>query len=175
MTTLAQFEVLAKAAKCTNDDDWGSERQTNAHNKFFDEAEKQFPGHFGDRFNSKLVAMHCTSDECVDEGMIKLKTLFSHVTEHADKHPARALVEEVAPEAIAEEAVDKQTGIILNLMVTRQDGADEDDAIYDGGADIDINIPKGVSIGLACIEARKAFVNELKRQGAKIVSVDTFN
>jgi hypothetical protein len=48
MTGLAEIEALAGAARPIDDDDWGTERQINAENTFFDAVAGLLPPDFED-------------------------------------------------------------------------------------------------------------------------------
>ncbi|WP_262267079.1 hypothetical protein [Microvirga yunnanensis] len=65
--------MLAEAAKCKTDDDWGSERQIDAENRFFKAALQRFPDHFADTNDDWQEAIHkATSDEIIEEAMSRI-------------------------------------------------------------------------------------------------------
>jgi hypothetical protein len=65
--------MLAEQAKCKTDDDWGSERQINAENRFFKAAMQRFPDHFADTNDDWQEAIHkATSDEIIEEAMRRI-------------------------------------------------------------------------------------------------------
>jgi len=64
---MIDFNELASAARPTNDDDWGSERQVTAQNLFFYEIEKVLPA---DQFAAlEAFCLKATTDEMVDEAI----------------------------------------------------------------------------------------------------------
>lgn len=70
MTTVAQLQELATAARPTNDQDWGSERQLDAENAFFDAfARAGFGSPAFDAF-----CLKATSEEMIDEALRILAT-----------------------------------------------------------------------------------------------------
>ncbi|MBD2745735.1 hypothetical protein IC232_03400 [Microvirga sp. BT688] len=65
--------MLAEEAKCKSDNDWGSERQVEAENRFFKAARQRFPDHFSDTNDDWQEAIHkATSDEIIEEAMRRI-------------------------------------------------------------------------------------------------------
>ncbi|WP_114946489.1 hypothetical protein [Microvirga calopogonii] len=65
--------MLAEDAKCKTDEDWGSDRQVDAENRFFKAAMQRFPDHFTDTNDDWQEAIHkATSDEIIDEAMRRI-------------------------------------------------------------------------------------------------------
>lgn len=70
LPTLAALEALAATARPLNDDDWGSDRQVDAENAFFDEASKVAPeldSDSGSAFAS--FCLKATTEEMLDEAL----------------------------------------------------------------------------------------------------------
>jgi hypothetical protein len=64
---MTDFNELAARARPINDDDWGSKRQIDAQNLFFQEVEKVLPADkFADLDNYCLKA---TTDEMIDRAL----------------------------------------------------------------------------------------------------------
>lgn len=64
--TLAE---LAAEARAVNEDDWGTERQIDAENRFFDECRRLRPSTFGDSGDFADWCLKATTDERIDEAM----------------------------------------------------------------------------------------------------------
>lgn len=66
MTELELFQ-LAQAARPITDDDWGSDRQIEAENAFFDYVKTQLPVPLWDELEA--YCLKATTDEMVDEAL----------------------------------------------------------------------------------------------------------
>lgn len=63
----AKLDALAAEARPTSDDDWGTERQTNAQNAFFDFLkEHMHPMAFEEL---EMWCLSATTDEMIDKGL----------------------------------------------------------------------------------------------------------
>lgn len=65
------FDELAAAARPIDDADWGSDRQINAQNAFFDAIEARYPNLFDNDFGS--FAIKATTKELIDEALKLVK------------------------------------------------------------------------------------------------------
>lgn len=75
---IARFEALAQAARPTNDDDWGSERQIAAENKFFRAVKATLrPADF---YALEAYCDKATTDEMIDEAMRLVRSKFEVVS-----------------------------------------------------------------------------------------------
>lgn len=63
------MEQLAAEARSIDDDDWGSERQVDAENRFFDECRRHRPATFDDAGDFADWCLKATTDERIDEAM----------------------------------------------------------------------------------------------------------
>lgn len=68
--TFHQFEALAAPAYPLNDDDWGSNRQLDAENAFFETVERELPGIFSVEFTHWLLK--ATTEEMLDETLNRI-------------------------------------------------------------------------------------------------------
>lgn len=69
--SLATIEALAQAARPINDDDWGSERQVGAEDKFLELTEEWLTAkQLGDWADYALKA---TTDEWIDYGLMLVR------------------------------------------------------------------------------------------------------
>lgn len=63
------LEQLAAAARPLAEEDWDSERQIDAENRFFDECRRRRPATFGDDGDFADWCLKATTDERIDEAM----------------------------------------------------------------------------------------------------------
>ena len=64
---MPDFQALAAAARPINDDEWGSERQIDAQNLFFEEVEKVLPAETFEALEA--YCLKATTDEMIDEAL----------------------------------------------------------------------------------------------------------
>lgn len=71
MPTLEELEALATKARPINEDDWGTERQVEAENEFFDVCRKLDPATFDTDGGSDFAefCLKATTGEMLDEAM----------------------------------------------------------------------------------------------------------
>ena len=63
------LEQLAEDARPVDDDDWGTERQIDAENRFFDECRRRSPSKFDDAGDFGDWCLKATSEERIDEAL----------------------------------------------------------------------------------------------------------
>jgi hypothetical protein len=68
--TLADFKALAQPAYPLSDDDWGSERQIDAENAFFERMERELPQLFTQEFEYWMLK--ATTEERLDEALARI-------------------------------------------------------------------------------------------------------
>lgn len=67
--TLTDLDALAKGARPLDDEDWGSDRQIESENAFFDACEGAFPELFDEGSAFADFALKATSEERIDEAL----------------------------------------------------------------------------------------------------------
>lgn len=77
---LAELEEMARIARPIDDDEWGSERQIEAENDFFDACEDALPEVFDRESDTDFnrFCLKATSNEMIDEALKILRERLSN-------------------------------------------------------------------------------------------------
>lgn len=67
--TSGRLEVLADEARPKNDDDWGTDRQITAENRFFWACAQRYPHLFHDASSFAMWCLKATTEEMLDEAL----------------------------------------------------------------------------------------------------------